>query len=83
MRPVRTILARTSIENFQSIHPASDSGVTIGPDVKEKSMPNDFENRVLVRTNARQLSDEEFQEIMEKGKAQMTQLPSIPFNPDF
>jgi DNA-directed RNA polymerase subunit H (RpoH/RPB5) len=46
-------------------------------------MPNDFENRVLVRTNARQLSDEEFQEIMEKGKAQMTQLPSIPFNPDF
>ena len=46
-------------------------------------MPNDFENRVLVRTNARQLSAEEFQEIMEKGKAQMTQLPSIPFNPDF
>ena len=46
-------------------------------------MPNNFENRVLVRANARQLSDEEFQEIMEKGKNQMTQLPSIPFHPDF
>ncbi|HEY7404480.1 MAG TPA: hypothetical protein VIB39_13220 [Candidatus Angelobacter sp.] len=46
-------------------------------------MPIEFENRVLVRTNARQLTPEEFQEIMEKGKAQMTQLPSIPHNPDF
>jgi len=46
-------------------------------------MPNNYENRVLVRTNARQLSAEEFQWIMEKGKAQMTQLPSTPFHPDF
>ena len=46
-------------------------------------MPNNYENRVLVRRNARLLSAEEFQEIMEKGKTQMTQLPSIPFNPDF
>lgn len=46
-------------------------------------MPNDNENRVLVRTNARQLSAEEFEEIMDKGKAQMTQLPSTPFHPDF
>jgi hypothetical protein len=46
-------------------------------------MPNDFENRVLVRRNARLLSAEEFQEIMEKGKSQMTQLPSMPFHPDF
>jgi hypothetical protein len=46
-------------------------------------MPNDFENRVLVRRNARQLSPEEYKEIMDKGKPQMTLLPSIPFNPDF
>lgn len=45
-------------------------------------MPNNFENRVLVRTNARQLSAEEFQWIMEKGNAQMTLLPSTPFHPD-
>ncbi len=46
-------------------------------------MPNDFENRVLVRRNARQLSAEEYDTIMEKGKTQMTQLPSMPFHPDF
>src|SRR6185312_11376124 len=46
---------------------------------KERYMPNNYENRVLVRTNARQLSAEEFQWIMEKGNAQMTQLPSTPF----
>jgi hypothetical protein len=50
---------------------------------KEKCMPENYNDRVLVRTNARLLSAEEFQEIMEKGKAQMTQLPSMPFFPDF
>ncbi len=50
---------------------------------EKKRMPNNYENRVLVRRNARLLSAEEFQEIMEKGKAQMTQLPSMPFHPDF
>ncbi|MGE5323267.1 MAG: hypothetical protein ACM3SW_10410 [Actinomycetota bacterium] len=46
-------------------------------------MPNNYENRVLSRRNAHQLSAEEFQKIMEKGKTIATQLPSIPFNPDF
>jgi hypothetical protein len=46
-------------------------------------MPNDYENRVLSRRNARQLTAEEFQKILDAGKTQMTQLPSIPFNPDF
>lgn len=50
---------------------------------KEKCMPENNNDRVLVRTNARLVSAEEFQEIMEKGKAQMTQLPSMPFFPDF
>jgi hypothetical protein len=51
--------------------------------LKGEYMPIDYENRVLVRRNARLLSAEEFQEIMEKGKAQATQLPSMPFFPDF
>jgi hypothetical protein len=51
--------------------------------LKGECMPIDYENRVLVRRNARLLSAEEFQEIMEKGKAQATQLPSMPFFPDF
>lgn len=46
-------------------------------------MPDNSENRVLVRANARQVSAEEYQEIKEKGTAQMTQLPSMPFFPDF
>lgn len=46
-------------------------------------MPNNYENRVLGRRNARQLSAEEYNKILEQGKTQMTQLPSIPFNPDF
>lgn len=46
-------------------------------------MPNNYDNRVLGRRNARQLSAEEFQKILEQGKTQMTQLPSMPFNPDF
>lgn len=46
-------------------------------------MPNNYENRVLVRRNARQISWEDYQTILEKGKTQMTQLPSIPFHPDF
>jgi len=46
-------------------------------------MPNNHENRVLVRTNARQLTAEEYATIMEKSKPQMTFLPSIPHNPDF
>ncbi|HEU5415706.1 MAG TPA: hypothetical protein VFW31_18210 [Candidatus Angelobacter sp.] len=46
-------------------------------------MQNNFENRVLSRSNARLLSAEEYNKILEQGKTQMTQLPSIPFNPDF
>lgn len=46
-------------------------------------MPNNYENRVLSRANAHQLSAEEYQKILEQGKTQMTQLPSIPFHPDF
>jgi hypothetical protein len=46
-------------------------------------MSNDRDNRVLGRRNARELSAEEFQKIMGEGKPQMTQLPSIPFHPDF
>ena len=45
-------------------------------------MQEDKSNRVLCRTNARELSAEEFQRMM-GGKPQMTQLPSIPFHPDF
>jgi hypothetical protein len=40
-------------------------------------------NRVLCRRTAREISGEEFQKIMGQGKPQMTQLPSIPFQPDF
>jgi hypothetical protein len=40
-------------------------------------------NRVLCRRTAREISAEEFQRIMGQGKPQMTQLPSMPFNPDF
>jgi hypothetical protein len=74
---------QSKIQDFSSIHLASR--VTIKEDKcgKEKCMPNDFENRVLVRRNARQVSAEEYQEILEKGKTQMTQLPSMPFHPDF
>jgi hypothetical protein len=46
-------------------------------------MPNDKENRVLGRRTARELNAEEFQKILGEGKPQMTQLPSIPFHPDF
>jgi len=45
-------------------------------------MQNNNNNRVLGRTNARELSAEEFQKMM-GGKPQMTQLPSIPFHPHF
>jgi hypothetical protein len=43
---------------------------------------NNFENRVLSRRNARQLSAEEYSKIQTDGKTQMTLLPSIPFHPD-
>jgi hypothetical protein len=46
-------------------------------------MPDNHDNRVLARTNARQLSAEEYQEIVEKGASRATQLPSMPFHPDF
>jgi len=46
-------------------------------------MPENNNDRVLVRANARQLTAEEFQKIMEEGKEQMTKLPSTPFHPDF
>ncbi|HWG87741.1 MAG TPA: hypothetical protein VN679_08185 [Candidatus Acidoferrales bacterium] len=45
-------------------------------------MPNNYENRVLSRRNARQLSAEEYQKILAEGKTQVTLLPSIPFHPD-
>lgn len=45
-------------------------------------MPSNFENRVLSRRNARQLSAEEYNKILEQGKPQMTLLPSTPFQPD-
>jgi hypothetical protein len=50
---------------------------------KEKCMPNKNSNRVLCRANAREVSAEEFEKIMGQGKPQMTQLPSMPFHPDF
>ena len=46
-------------------------------------MPNNNDNRVLGRRNARHVSAEELDKILGKGNAQMTQLPSIPFHPDF
>ena len=45
-------------------------------------MPNNNNNRVLCRRTARELNAEEFQKLL-GGKPQMTQLPSIPFHPDF
>jgi len=45
-------------------------------------MPNNYENRVLSRRHAHLLSAEEFQKILDHGKAQLTLLPSIPFHPD-
>jgi hypothetical protein len=62
-------------------HP-SGSGVTIRR-AKEKRMSDKNNNRVLCRANAREVSAEEFQKIMGQGKPQMTQLPSMPFHPDF
>ncbi len=50
---------------------------------KEKCMANNNDNRVLGRRNARQLSAEELHKILGQGNTQMTQLPSIPFHPDF
>jgi len=46
-------------------------------------MPNQNNNRVLGRINARHVSAEELHKILGKGNTQMTQLPSIPFHPDF
>ena len=46
-------------------------------------MQNNNDNRVLGRRHARQLSAEELNKILGKGNTQMTQLPSIPFHPDF
>jgi hypothetical protein len=46
-------------------------------------MADNNSNRVLCRRTAREISAEEFQKIMGQGKPQMTQLPSMPFNPDF
>jgi len=46
-------------------------------------MHNNNDNRVLARRNAHQLSAEELATILGKGNTQMTQLPSIPFYPDF
>ena len=46
-------------------------------------MPKNESNRVLCRTNAREVSAEEYTKILGQGKPQMTQLPSMPFHPDF
>jgi hypothetical protein len=46
-------------------------------------MPENNSDRVLVRAKARQLTAEEFQKIMDEGNELMTQLPSMPFFPDF
>jgi hypothetical protein len=46
-------------------------------------MSNNNDHRVLGRRGARQLSAETMQKILEAGKTHMTQLPSIPFHPDF
>ena len=46
-------------------------------------MPENYNDRVLVRAKARQLTAEEFQKIMEEGNELMTLLPSTPFPPYF
>ncbi|HLJ25916.1 MAG TPA: hypothetical protein VKY85_04345 [Candidatus Angelobacter sp.] len=46
-------------------------------------MTNNNDNRVLGRRNARQLTAEELHKILGQGNTQMTQLPSMPFHPDF
>jgi hypothetical protein len=71
-----------SPQNLSSIHPGFQGYHKKGKRGKEKRMPNN-NNRVLVRRNARELSADEFQKILGQGKPQMTQLPSIPFQPDF
>jgi len=85
MRSVCTILALhiDPKKQISRIHLASRVTIKRSDMERRKCMPNNYENRVLVRRNARLVSAEEFQEIMEKGKAQMTQLPSMPFHPDF
>ena len=45
-------------------------------------MPNNDDNRVLGRRNARHLSAEEVHKILGKDNNQLTLLPSIPFFPD-
>ena len=61
---------------FQGYHNRTQCG-------KEECMHNNNDNRVLARRNAHQLSAEELATILGKGNTQMTQLPSIPFYPDF
>ena len=46
-------------------------------------MPTEYANRVLCRSNARQLTADEYNYLQEQGKTQMTQLPSMPHFPDF
>jgi len=46
-------------------------------------MPENNNDRVLIRAKARQLTAEEFQKIMDEGSELMTLLPSTPFHPDF
>lgn len=46
-------------------------------------MPENYNDRVVVRANARQLTAEEFRKIMDEGNELMTLLPSTPFHPDF
>lgn len=46
-------------------------------------MQNNNDNRVLGRRHAGQVSAEELDKILGNGNNQATQLPSIPFHPDF
>src|SRR5579872_470568 len=75
----------SSIRHLPSciLHLASGSQVTKTKCGKEKCMTNNNDNRVLGRRNARQLTAEELHKILGQGNTQMTQLPSMPFHPDF
>jgi hypothetical protein len=72
----------TSTRDLQIIHLASGFQ-RYHQTRKEKCMPENNNDRVLVHAKARQLTAEEFQKIMDEGSELMTLLPSTPFHPDF
>jgi len=79
-----TILALHQSKIFKASIWHLASKVTIRLIVKkEKCMPENNNDRVLIRAKARQLTAEEFQKIMDEGSELMTLLPSTPFHPDF